>query len=93
MNFPIPIDTIEVLGHPLHTLRDQKYTFLSYNVLMSLRVVLILANSQDPDEMQLYAAFHLRLHCLTNYLFKGFLTYAGLKSTYRVLYISFSQFN
>ena len=29
---------------------------------MPLKVVLILANSADPDEMQ--AAFHLGLHCL-----------------------------
>ena len=27
-------------------------------------VVLILANSADPDEMQHYAAFYLGIHCL-----------------------------
>ena len=27
--------------------------------------VLILANSADPHEMELYAAFHVGLHCLT----------------------------
>ena len=27
-------------------------------------VVLISANSNDPDEMQYYAAFYLGLHCL-----------------------------
>ena len=32
-------------------------------------VVLILANSADPDEMQQYAAFHQGLHCLPKYLF------------------------
>ena len=37
-----------------------------------LKVVLILANSEDPDDMQQYAAFHLGLHCLPKYLFKGF---------------------
>ena len=25
------------------------------------------ANSEDPDEMQLYAAFHLSFHCLPKY--------------------------
>ena len=35
-------------------------------------VVLILANSEDPDEMQHYAAFHLGLHCLPKYPFRGF---------------------
>ena len=36
------------------------------------RFVLILANSVDPDEMQQYAAFHLGLHCLQKYPFRGF---------------------
>ena len=29
-------------------------------------------NSVDPDEMQQYAAFHLGLHCLQKYSFRGF---------------------
>ena len=32
---------------------------------------IILANSADPDEMPLNAAFHLGLHCLPNYLYTG----------------------
>ena len=28
--------------------------------------------SVDPDEMQYYAAFHLGLHCLQKYSFRGF---------------------
>ena len=41
--------------------------------LCPLKVVLIfIANTADPDEMQLYAAFHLGLHCLPKYLFRGF---------------------
>ena len=39
--------------------------YLKYDVFLSLQVVLILANSADPDEMQHYAAFHLSLHCLS----------------------------
>ena len=39
---------------------------------MSLKVVLILVNSADPDEMQHQAAFHLGLHCLPKYVFRGF---------------------
>ena len=38
-------------------------SFPCYYVLMSLKIVLILANSADPDEMQHYAAFHHGLHC------------------------------
>ena len=36
---------------------------------MTLKFVLILANSAGPDEMPPYAAFHLELHCLLKYLF------------------------
>ena len=43
-----------------------------YIVFLSLKVVLILAKSADPDEMQHNAAFHLGLHCLPNYPFRGF---------------------
>ena len=42
--------------------------------------VIILANSADPDEMQHNAAFHLSLHCLPMYPFKGFQYTMGYKS-------------
>ena len=35
-----------------------------YDVFRSLKVVLVTANSVEPDEMQYHAAFHLSLHCL-----------------------------
>ena len=37
-----------------------------------LKIVLAFTNSVDPDEMQHFAAFHLGLHCLQKYPFKGF---------------------
>ena len=40
-------------------------------VVLSLKVVLILANNVGPDEMQHHAAFHLGLHCLPKYPFRG----------------------
>ena len=43
-----------------------------YDVFRSMKVVLITANSADPDEMQHYAAFHLGLHCLLKNQFGGF---------------------
>ena len=43
-----------------------------YYVLLSLKDVLNLANSADPDEMQHYAAFHLGLHCLPKDPFRDF---------------------
>ena len=60
MALPIHIDTISPLSCHVQN-------FLNYDVFLSLRVVLTLANSADPDEMQLYAAFYLGLHCLPKY--------------------------
>ena len=34
-----------------------------------LKIVFVLANNINPDEMPLYAAFHLGLHCLPKYMF------------------------
>ena len=42
------------------------------DLFLSLKIVSIITNSVDPDEMQHYAAFHLGLHCLTKYPFRGF---------------------
>ena len=46
--------------------------FQNYDVFLSLKVILILANDANPDEMKHYAAFHLGLHCLPKYPFMGF---------------------
>ena len=54
-----------------------------YIVFLALKIVLILANSADPDEMQHHAAFHL--HCLRKYLFKGFQYIKGLCVKFRTL--------
>ena len=37
-----------------------------------MKIFFTFTNSVDPDEMQHYAAFHLGLHCLQKYLFRGF---------------------
>ena len=42
-----------------------------YDVFLTLEIILIIANSGDPDEMQHCAAFHLGLHCLPKYPFRG----------------------
>ena len=47
-------------------------------MVLAMKVVLILANSTDPDEMQHKVAFHLGLHCLPKYSL-GFPVYKGLK--------------
>ena len=46
--------------------------FLNYHVFLSMMVVLILANSAYPDEMQQNPAFHLGLYYLSKYPFRGF---------------------
>ena len=33
-------------------------------IFLSLKIDFVSANSTDPDEMSLYVAFHLGLHCL-----------------------------
>ena len=52
-------------------LRGYRSKFLLNDVLLSLKIVFILANSADPNEMLLYVAFHLGLICLSKYLFTG----------------------
>ena len=45
-----------------------KYFFLSEDFFYK---------SVDPDEMQHYSAFHLSLHCLQKYWFRGFPEFKG----------------
>ena len=51
--------------------KGHRLKFLNYDAFMSQRIVFILANSADPDEMPHNAAFHQGLHCLPKYLFTG----------------------
>ena len=39
---------------------------------LSLMINIVLANSANPDEVPHYAAFHLGIHCLAKYTFRGF---------------------
>ena len=45
---------------------------LGYKLKTILYSFVTFTNSVDPDEMQHYAAFHLGLHCLQKYSFRGF---------------------
>ena len=49
----------KVLEIPLCVLRGQRSNFPKYDVSISLKIVRILANIEDPDEMPLY----LDIHC------------------------------
>ena len=47
-------------------------------VLLSLKIHLILAKSEDPDEMQhINVTFHQDLHCLLKYPFRGYRSAKG----------------
>ena len=62
---------------------------LQKNILfLSLKIDLVLANSADPDEMLHYAAFHLDLHGLPKYLFRGF---QSTKATFYILTTIFDR--
>ena len=41
------------------------------DVFLSLKILFILANCADPDEMLHDAAFHLGFHCLPKYQFSS----------------------
>ena len=48
------------------------YNFQKKIVFLSLKINFVLANSADPDEMPHHVAFHLGLHCLQKFSFRGF---------------------
>ena len=58
-------------GWSILYIEGSRLIFSNQNVFLSLKIVFVLANSVDPDEMPHYAAFHLRLHCLPKYPFWG----------------------
>ena len=43
----------------------------------SQKIDFVLVNSANPDEMPHYVAFHLGLHCLSKYPFRGFWSTKG----------------
>ena len=56
--------------------------FINYDVFLSRKVVLTLANGADPDDVQHYAAFYLGLHaCQITRL--GFFQYTEGLEAYR----------
>ena len=54
-------------------------TYLGFqkNVFFCLKIIFSFSNSADPDEIQHHAAFHLGLHFLQNYSFRGFSNIKG----------------
>ena len=71
MHFLIHVNIIS-MGPPIVYFKGTQVRFFFHTMInLSLNVVLILANSADPDEMQHHAAFHLGLHCVQNNPFSG----------------------
>ena len=68
MDYPIHIDTIH-MELSISCFKGLKFNFLYNDVLLSQKIVFILANSADPDEMPPYATFHPGLHWLLKYMF------------------------
>ena len=64
MDFPVHIDTVGIRFPILYFKRLQVEVSELWHISF-LKVVLILANSADPDERQHNAAFHLGHQCLT----------------------------
>ena len=61
------------MGYPVHidTIRLELSILSMYFKPLSVKIyknIPALTNSADPDEMLLYAALHLGLHCLPKYL-------------------------
>ena len=77
MEFLIYIDTIS-MGLPIVYFKGSQVEFSILSgtcvfMSLSLKVVLISTYSADPDE----TGFHLGLHCLQKYPFRGYLYIKG----------------
>ena len=61
----------------LFRLRDHMLQFPDNIAFLSLKIGFVFSNTAEPDEMPLYATFHLGLQCLPKYRFKGFRSSKG----------------
>ena len=50
-------------GWSIVYIEGSQVVFPNNSEYLSLKIVFVLANSVDPDEMLHYVAFHLRLNC------------------------------
>ena len=61
----------------LYVLRGHRLYFPKNIFFLSLKINFALANSVVPIERLHHVAFHLALHCLTKYPFRGFWSIKG----------------
>ena len=71
MDFFIHIKAIR-MGLSILYLKGSQVGITNHGVFLSLRIDFTVANSVGPDEMPHYVAFHLGLHGLSEYPFRGF---------------------
>ena len=71
MEFSIKFDTVKS-GWSIVYIEGSQVIISKNVVFLSLKIDCSKANSADPDEMSHYVAFHLGLHCLPKYPFRGF---------------------
>ena len=65
MDYPIHnTDTMKIIDSFCISNGKKMSKVLYYDAFLSLKIVYILADSADPDEMPPYAAFSLGTHCL-----------------------------
>ena len=72
MEFAIKFETVSRI-RIVHCIYWGSQVIISKNIiLLSLKIDFVLGNRADPDEMPLYVAFDLGLHCLPKYPLKGY---------------------
>ena len=78
---------------PLYKLKGHRLKFQKKpHIILALSIDFVLANSADHDEMSHNAVFHLDLHCLPKYLFRGYQSKKGKDSCHLMLNLD-SQWN
>ena len=77
MDFLVKFDTVKSGWSNIYIEESEVIIYKRYSISFS-DDQFFLANSSDPDEMPLNAAFHLGLHCLLKYAFSGFWSLKGL---------------
>ena len=71
MVFPIHFDMVRI-RLPIVCFKGSQVKVTKLCCISISEHCLNIANSADPDKMQHYAAFHMGLHCLPQYPFRGF---------------------
>ena len=72
IDYFILFDTINLEYFIVHIKECQVIIFQTYGMMFCRMISFTFTNIVGPVEMQHYAAFHMGLHCLQKYSFRGF---------------------